>query len=239
MTLMKLKLGVINQLSADMFGVSLSVVSQILSTWIKFLADVLSPLIFWPSKDMVRDTLPKTLQGTKYKNLRCTIDCTEVFIEIPRHLATQAITWSDYKHHNTVNFLVGIAPNGHISFLSAAWGGRASDKLITRVSGFYTLLKRDYLILADRGFPIREDLMTYYCHLEIPPSSSGLHQMSEGDVVKTKDVANARIHVERAIGRMKRYSILTNKLPITLVPLIDDITIICAALCNLLPSLVV
>ena len=42
MTLMKLKLRVINQLSADMFGVSLSVVSQILSTWIKFLADVLS-----------------------------------------------------------------------------------------------------------------------------------------------------------------------------------------------------
>ena len=65
--------------------------------------------------------------------------------------------------------------------------------------------------------------------------------MSEGDVMKTKDVTNARIHVERAIGRMKRYSILTNKLPITLVLqlLIDDITIICAALCNLLPSLVV
>ena len=36
MTLMKLKLGVINQLLADMFGVSLSVVSQILSTWINF-----------------------------------------------------------------------------------------------------------------------------------------------------------------------------------------------------------
>ena len=129
MTLMKLKLGVINQLLADKFGVliSLSVVSQILNTWIKFLADELSPLIFWPSKDMVRDTLPKTLQGTKYMNLRCTIDCTEVFIERPRHLATQAITWSDYKHHNTVKFLVGIAPDGHISFLSAAWGGRASD----------------------------------------------------------------------------------------------------------------
>ena len=111
-------------------------------------------------KNMVRDTLPKTLQGTKYKNLRCTIDCTEVFIERPRHLATQAVTWSDYKHHNTVKFLVGIAPNGHISFLSAAWGGRASNQMITRESGFYTLLKRDDLILADRGFPIREDLMT-------------------------------------------------------------------------------
>ena len=50
MTLMKLKLGVINQLLADKFGVSPSVVSQILSTWMKFWADVLSPLIFWPSK---------------------------------------------------------------------------------------------------------------------------------------------------------------------------------------------
>ena len=45
MTLMKLKLGVINQLLAHKFGVSPSVVSQILRTWMKFWADVLSPLI--------------------------------------------------------------------------------------------------------------------------------------------------------------------------------------------------
>ena len=46
------------------------------------------------------------------------IDCSEVFIEQPKSLTNQAATWSDYKHHNTVKFLVGITPTGFISFLS-------------------------------------------------------------------------------------------------------------------------
>ena len=79
----------------------------------------------------------------KYKNLRCTIDCTEIFIEKPRNLHNQALTWSEYKRHNTVKVLVAIAPNGHISFLSDAWGGRATDVHITRESGFLNLIDRE------------------------------------------------------------------------------------------------
>ena len=56
--------------------------------------------------------LPPSL-SKQFAKLRCTIDCTEVFIEKPRHLELQAITWSDYKQHNTVKVLVGIAPNGY------------------------------------------------------------------------------------------------------------------------------
>ena len=237
LTLMKLRLGTINGMLGDMFGVSNTTVSQVINTWIKFLADELRPLILWPSKEAIYATFPKSLPS-KYRNLRCTIDCTEIFIEKPRNFELQALTWSDYKHNNTVKLLVGIAPNGSISFLSKAWGGRASDQLMTRSCGFYDLLDHGDLILADRGFPIQEDLLLRHCHLEIPPSSSGLAQMSGPDVKKTKDVANARIHVERAIGRIKQFSILTNTLPITMVPLIDDIVVICAALSNLLPPLV-
>ncbi len=93
MTLMKLCLGVINELLSDMFVISTSSVSQIVNTYIKMLATVLRPLILWPSKQKIRDTLPKSPQ--KYTNLRITIDCTEVFIERPRHLNLQAQTWSD------------------------------------------------------------------------------------------------------------------------------------------------
>ena len=75
--------------------------------------------------------------------------------------------------------------------------------------------------------------------LEIPSPSSGLEQMTRQNVQATKKIANARIHVERAIGRMKWFAILQNTLPINLVPLIDDIIVVCAALCNLLPTLVI
>ena len=93
------------------------------------------------------------------------------------------------------------------------------------------------MIMADRGFTIKEDLIVQGATLEIPPSSSGLEQMTREKVKTAKKIVNARIHVERAIGRMKGFYILKNILPITLVPLIDDILVVCAGLCNLLPPL--
>ena len=39
----------------------------------------------------------------------------------------RAQTWSNYKHHYTVKFLIGIVPQGAISFISKGWGGRVSD----------------------------------------------------------------------------------------------------------------
>ena len=167
-----------------------------------------------------------------------TIDCTEVFIERPRHLELQAQTWSDYKKHNTVKVLVGIAPNGAISFLSKAWEGRASDKKITCESGLLDHLDHGDLVMADRGFPIQEELLLRGATLLNPPPSSGKEQQTRAEVQKTKAVTNARIHVERAIGRMNRFALLTGTLPITLVPLVDDIFVVSAALCNLLPPLV-
>jgi len=43
-------------------------------------------------------------------------------------------TWSQYKHHNTAKFLIGITPQGVTSFISQGWGGRVSDKYLTEQS---------------------------------------------------------------------------------------------------------
>lgn len=235
--MVKLRHSPANEMLADIFDISMGLTSQIFNTWVKFLANELRPLIYWPSKDVIAQRLPTSLQ--QYRNLRCTIDCSEIFIDRPRDLQTQALTWSDYKKHNTIKFLVGIAPNGMITFLSKVWGGRASDQHITKSSGFLDLLEPGDLILADRGFTIKEEILKRRASLQIPPSSSGHEQMTRQNVQKTKKIANARIHVERAIGRMKTFAILKNVLPITLLPLADDIVMVCACICNLLPALVV
>ena len=78
--------------------------------------------------------------------------------------------------------------------------------------------------MADRVFKIKEDLlmmpMTKLC---IPPSSTAAMQMLPSNVRKTSDMANVKIYVEQATGRVRRFHVLKNELPITLLPLVGDI----------------
>ena len=126
LVLMKIRLALPNEFLAGLFGISVASCSSIINTWLRFLAKEFKPLVFWPEKESVRTMIPASLK-VKYPNLRCTIDCSETFIQRPRDLFLQATTWSDYKHHNTLKYLVAITPDGHISFISHAWGGRATD----------------------------------------------------------------------------------------------------------------
>ena len=120
----------------------------------------LSWLIQWPSRNEIRKTLPTCFQKN-YSKVRCIIDCSEVFIEPPSSLEVQAACWSDYKHHCTFKFLIGITPNGLISFISECYGGRASDKFIVTDSKFLRMLEPFDQVMADRGFKIRDDLAMY------------------------------------------------------------------------------
>lgn len=237
MVLMRFRLDLTVHFLAILFGILPSTCSEIVTTWVRFLARTLKPLIVWPNKPTIKNNLPQQFKK-KCPRLRCIIDCTEIFIERPRSMDLQAETWSDYKKHNTIKLLVGITPNGHISFLSKVYGGRASDVYITRKSGFYSLLDPNDVIMADRGFQIQEDLMLHHAELEVPPGAQGNRQMTRAKVKKTKVVANLRIHVERAINRLKDFKILNNTMPINMVSVSDDIITVCAALTNLQPDLV-
>ena len=59
------------------------------------------------------------------------------------------MTWSNCKHHNTVKFLIGVTPQGVISFISKAWGGRVSDKYLTENSGLLRKLLPGDIVFAD------------------------------------------------------------------------------------------
>ncbi|XP_061173256.1 uncharacterized protein LOC133182425 [Saccostrea echinata] len=235
--LMKLRLGYLNEDIADRFGVSSTHVSSVFTTWIKLLSSVLGTLVFNPPREVVISNLPPSFQNNTYRNVRHIIDCTEIFIETPNNLQVAAQTWSDYKHHHTAKILVSITPAGMINFVSEAWTGRASDKLVTLNSGFLNIIEPYDKVMADRGFPIREELTLLRAELLIPPGRRGVSQMSASDVSKTKAIANRRIHVEQAIRRMKQFHIIKNEMPITLLHHIDDTVKVIAGICNLYPPL--
>ena len=163
------------------------------------------------------------LRKVGYSNCRVILGCAEVFIERSKPLDNQAYTWSDHKHHNTIKFLVGISPNGFITFLWDCYGGRASDKYITKDKGFYYILERRNQVMTDGGFQIKEELLLHFCSLEVPPGARMKSQITSVEVRKTKDVANLRIYVERAINQIKSFRILKNTLPVSSLQHIDDI----------------
>lgn len=209
LTLMRLRLGLLNEDLADRFGISPTICSNTFTTWIQILSKILgNALVVWLPREAIRDNLPDAFIKTGHSKCRVIIDCTEVFIARPKSLLNQAATWSDYKHHNTIKFLIGISPAGFITFLSDCYGGQASNRYITKDSGFYELLERDDEVMADRGFQIREELLLKFCSLSVPPGARIKSQMTSTECKNAKEIANLRIHVERAINRVKFYRIL-------------------------------
>ena len=114
------------------------------------------------------------------------LDCTEVPIEGPRYFGLQAHTWLDYKKHNRLKFLVAIAPNGPLTFVSVPYSGRASDRHIVQDSGFLDKISPTDQVMADRGFPFQSDLVVRQASLIIPPPGQGTEQMTKENVLKTK-----------------------------------------------------
>ena len=246
-TVIKLRLNLPMQDLAFRFGVSCSTVQRIFYKWMKILDTQLQPLINWPDREDLRRTMPDCFKVSFGDNVAVIIDCFEIFIERPSSLLARAATWSSYKHHNTVKFLIGITPQGVVSFISKAWGGRVSDKYITENCGILNNLLPDDIVLADRGFDITDSVAMYRAKLYLPAFTRGKDQLSALEVEETRSIANVRIHVERVIGSVRqKYSILKGMIPLNFltgredddIPMIDRIGRVSCALCNLCDSVI-
>ena len=74
--------------------------------------------------------------------------------------------------------------------------------------------------------------------MNIPPFMEGRKQLPASEVREGRKIASVRIHVERAIGRIKSFQILKHTIPITLAGLSNQIVTVCAFLSNFKPVLV-
>ena len=229
------------------FNVSQSTVSRIFLNILDLTFARVSFLVRWPEREELYKTMPMSFRQHFGTKVTVIVDCFEVFIERPLNLLARAQTFSSYKHHNTIKFLIGIAPQGAITFISKAWGGRTSDKWITEQCGILKNLLPGDVILADRGFNIEENAALYCAEVKIPSFTRGKKQLEAFDVESTRKIASVRIHVERVIGLVRRkYKILQSTLPTDYLSnkdsdgltSIDKITIVACSLTNICSSVV-
>ena len=173
LTLVHLRLGLLERDLSDRFGVSQGLVSVIFNTWLNLIYFHLISLKFWPSRETVQKYMPNEFARSKsYGNTRIIIDATELFIEKPSDLSVQSVTWSNYKSHNTLKGLIGICPFGGVIFVSSLWAGSISDIELTNKCGLLDLLEEGDNVMADKGFKIGDLLSERGITLNIPPFMS-------------------------------------------------------------------
>lgn len=117
-------------------------------------------------------------------------------------------------------------------FVSSLYTGSISDTEPVERSGFLRLLQSGDKVMADRGFTIEDILTPLGVGLNIPPFLSSPQQLDPSEIVETQQIASLRIHVERAIRRVKEYDILAGVMPESLAGSANQVWTVCCLLTN-------
>lgn len=245
LVMMRIRMGLSVEDLGFRFLISPATVSNIVITWINYMYCQLTQIKIWPDRETILKKLPKDFKKD-YPNNVLIIDSTEIFTQTPSSLLRQSETYSKYKSTNTIKSLIGVHPTGAIMYVSNTYTGRISDKQLVQRSGLIQVMKeklaigelnRGDAIMADKGFDIADDLAEIGMSLNIPPYKRGQDQFSTEDVHQTRSIAAHRIHVERAIRKVKVFKIFAGRFPITLYGVANQLWTVCCILSNFLPPI--
>ncbi|XP_059096866.1 uncharacterized protein LOC131891355 [Tigriopus californicus] len=236
---MKLRFNMPFTLLAQLFHVHRTTASDVFKNVLANHHQVACALMHWPTRKAVDGTMPECFK-TKFPRTRCVLDASEVKIEAPSEVASQVLFYSNYKASHTIKFLVSISPSGFISYISDAYGGRTTDAQITTESGILHFLESGDEVMCDKGFPsIESDLLDLNTFLVMPPfKRRNMLQFSDEENKVGYKIASIRIHVERAIARMKQFEILKFLERSLFLDYMDQILVCIAFIVNHFPPLI-
>lgn len=251
LTLMKLRLNTSFTDLGYRFGIDETTASRYFHRCIFILFKLFSnsKLVYWPDeRQNLLLNVPSYFRSTFKESISIIVDCFEIFIERPGVLRAAAQGFSYYKHHITLKYLIGISVTGVILFVSIGFGGRASDKEVVSKSGFLNKIQEGDVVLADKGFLIKDELEAREASLKMPIFVKKGSQLHPTDVEKSRDYARVRIHVERVICVLReKFSICADIAQMSAIAkqndlfdrdLYDKIVFICSCLVNICPSVV-
>lgn len=232
MVLVRLKLGLPSTDTAIRFGISDATFSSIFTAWVTLLSIELEKINKLPPTDCLDENLAADCFND-FSNVKIVIDCTELFSETPSSLNAHKQFHSNYKHHSTVKFLVGMNCGGAITYISSMFGGRSSDKYITSCSSdLINELLPGEKVMADRGFTIEENLPSGV-KLIIPGfKHKDKTQFTKTEIQQNKKISEARVHIERAIRRIKQFLVLKHEVKLSQINVYENMFKACGYLVN-------
>ena len=138
------------------------------SITIFFLARELKPLIYWPTPEQTLSYKQPHFSGD-FTKINKVGDCTEQWIQRSQNSNAQYQTYSTYKSHNTFKKLVICTKQVSINYISDAYVGSATDRLITEDTNRASQFTPSYYFLFDKEFNVQELIFKYKVAARIPP----------------------------------------------------------------------
>lgn len=222
LTLMRLRLDLRNQDLAYRFGVKVGTVTRTVHRMVNIMSSTLVPTaVFWPSRAELRKNLPAALR-TSHPDCAVIIDCFTVPFEEPVSRGNQQqqqqqrvlpISQGVGTSHNVLKYLIGVAPQGVVTFVSRGVLGNVSDKSLAEGCGFLCKLLPGDVILASRNLDIADSVAARGALFKIAGSYQGeAYGTTEGAPLAdaSSETVSVQRHVERVISMVKqRYAMLT------------------------------
>ena len=230
LTLVRLRVGLLLRDLAHRFNISRSSANRYFISWINFMYLKLGSLNIWPTKDYIRSTMPETIKE-KFPDLDWIVDAFELQIQRPTSLCLQSQSYSSYKSRNTVKGLIACTPSGQIGFVSQLYTGNLSDRELVKRSGFLNMPhNRGSTWLVDKGFQIADLAEPLGVTVNMPAFVGSRSQMTAKEVFQTQVIASHRIHVERAINKVKRFHFFDRPIPLSALGSANQAWTVCALL---------
>lgn len=220
-----------------LYKITLKEVYTIFITWIRFMSLQWNNLDLWIDRENVKAYLPIDFHD-KYPETRVILDATECPIKKPKLPLAQQVTFSSYKNRNTIKILIGITPGGMISYVSPSYGGSATDRQIIERSSILNKFDYNDELMVDKGFNVQDIFIPYGVKVNMPAFFRKGNQIGSQTLASNRKVASKRVHVERIIGMMKTYKILTEPMNQTEILLSCDIVLVIAMLVNFRSNIV-
>ncbi|TNN53102.1 THAP domain-containing protein 11 [Liparis tanakae] len=205
LTLMRLRLDLRNQDLAYRFGVKVATVTRTVHQMVHIMSATLVPTaVFWPSRAELRKNLPAALRAS-HPDCAVIVDCFEVPFEEPVSRGGQAASSRGAASPNVLKYLIGVAPQGVVTFVSRGVLGNVSDKSLAEGCGFLCKLLPGDVVLASRDLDIDASVTARGALFSV----AGGNPRGEASP-PPPETASVQRHVERVISVVKgRYAMLT------------------------------